>query len=202
MRNGFCAALGLSIIVLSACQGPGTPATAAAAAKSVTSLPQPEVRPHSSASLCTKDEVPVLSCAIKKTRKLASLCAVRSDELWKFRFVYGTPGELPDAVSPSHGFDNGRSFNRSRLMLFDGAGGVVYSTVSDGQRYALYSIQGKGFARAGLQISPPAAETVTSDEECLHETLIESENDNLIDAVDRWDSDPSFQDKNLPSVSR
>lgn len=200
MRKGLCATSGISLLVLAACQSP-TNASAAqkeGIAASPASVMQP---PRSSTSLCVGEQVPVLSCKLKASGKIASLCAAASsDGLWKFRFLHGDAGKPPAAVFPLQGMDDGHGFNRSRLMLFGGAGGLVYSTVADGQRYSMYSIQGKGFNRAGLQISPPGAETATSDDECLQETLVESDDDGLLDAVDRWNSDPTFQDKGLPSA--
>jgi hypothetical protein len=200
MRKEFCAASGISLLILVACQSQTS--ASAAQKQAVTALPVSESQAsHSPTSLCARDETPVLSCKLEASGKITSLCAARaSGSAWKFRFVYGTPGQPPGTVSPLQGVDDGRGFARSRLMLFGGAGGLVYSTVSDGRRYAMYSIQGKGFSRAGLQISPPGAETATSDEACLQETLIESDDDDLLDAVDRWGSDPSLQDKNLPSL--
>lgn len=200
MRTEACAIVGSLLLALMACQSP-TSATEAQAEGSK-AFPAPEMQPvHSATSLCSGAEKAVLSCKLKATGNFTSLCAMPSPNgLWKFRFLYGAPGQPPVAASPSQGTDDGAGFTRSRLMLFGGAGGLVYSTVSEGRRYSLYSIQGKGFNRAGLQISPHGAETATSDDECLQETVIESDDDGLLDAVDRWKSDPTFQDKGLPPV--
>jgi hypothetical protein len=200
MQKELCAIVGSLLMLLAACQSP-TNATEIQKEGGEAS-PAPEMQqPHSSTSLCTSEQVPVLSCKLKASGKIASLCAASSsDDVWRFRLLYGDAGQPPTAAFPLQGTDDGRGFNRSRLMLFGGAGGLVYSTVSDGQRYALYSIQGKGFSRAGLQISPPGAEMATSDDECLTETLIESDDNDLLEAVDRWNSDPTFENKGLPGV--
>lgn len=200
MQKERCAIVGSTLLILAACQ---SPTNATEAQKESLREPPAAETPQARlpASLCTREQVPVLSCELKTNGRLVSLCAASSsDGAWKFRFLYGDTGQPPVAALPPQGMADGRGFNRSRLMLFGGAGGLVYSTVSDGQRYSLYSIQGKGFHRAGLQIAPPGAEMATSDDECLMETLIESDDDGLLDAVDRWNSDPTFENKGLPSV--
>ena len=200
MRTESRAIVGSLLLALAACQG-ATNATEAQEEGSKASSTSEMRQAHPATSQCSSEQVVVLSCKLKKTGNFASLCAMPSaDGFWKFRFLYGAPGQPPLATSPSQGMDDGSGFTRSRLMLFGGAGGLVYSTVSEGQRYSLYSIQGKGFSRAGLQISPPGADTAISDEECLQETVVESDNDDVLDAVDRWRSDPTFQDEDLPAV--
>lgn len=200
MRKGLSAIVGS--LLLAACQS-STNATEVQGGSTEAASATEMQQEHAATSLCTGEQVPVISCKLKTSGKIASLCAASSsDGIWKFRFLYGAPGQQPAAAFPSQGMDDGSGFNRSRLMLFGGAGGLVYSTISEGQRYSIYSIQGKGFSRAGLQISPPGAETAVSDDECLEETLVESEDDGLLDAVDRWKSDPTFQDKDLPGVDK
>jgi len=200
MQKELCAIVGSTLLILASCQSPTTEAREERLKEPPATKMQQAGLP---ASLCTREQVPVLSCKLKTSGKIVSLCAASSSGgVWRFRLLYGNAGQPPTAAFPQQGMDDGRGFNRSRLMLFGGAGGLVYSTTADGQRYALYSIQGKGFTRAGLQISLPGAEVAISDDECLNKTLVESDDDELLDTVDRWNSDPTFQNKDLPGVGK
>lgn len=80
-------------------------------------------------------------------------------------------------------------FRRSRLTLMGGAGGLVFSTTSNGSRYALYSIQGKGFNIAGLQESVAGEARAISNIECDMATLQETEDEHLQNLVDTWAHD-------------
>ena len=202
MRQRNFAIAASSLIILSACQSPTNAAETQAASEGRPASPQTQ-QPLSARSPCAREQVAVIACRLQSTGRVAAVCATPSPNgTWRFRFQYSEPGKNPIAASPTEGMDDGRRFTRSRLMLFGGAGGLVYSTVADGQRYSLYSIQGKGFERAGLQISSPGAELAASDDECVNESIITSENDALLKATDQWASDPTFEDKGLPQVSK
>ena len=148
---------------------------------------------------CNASEQVVISCRLQARDQWASICtntASTSRDI-KFRFALGKAGERPKVKVPVIGHAPSSDFRRSRLMLMGGAGGLVFSTTSNGSRYALYSIQGKGFAIAGLQESVAGEARATSNIECDMATLQETEDERLQDLVDALAHDQIYENKGL-----
>lgn len=148
---------------------------------------------------CNASEQVVISCRLQARDEWASICAntaPASSDL-KFRFSLGKSGGMSKVKAPEIGHAPSNDFRRSRLMLMGGAGGLVFSTTIDGARYALYSIQGKGFAIAGLQESAAGEARAISNIECDMSTLLETEDERLQNVIDTWAHDQSYENKGL-----
>lgn len=148
---------------------------------------------------CNASEQVVFSCRLQARDEWASICtnAASTSQDLKFRFALGKSGEMPKVKVPVIGHAPSSDFRRSRLMLMGGAGGLVFSTITNGTRYALYSIKGKGFAIAGLQESVAVEARATSNIECDMATLQETEDERLQDLVDMWAHDQVYENKGL-----
>ncbi|WP_152980659.1 hypothetical protein [Stenotrophomonas ginsengisoli] len=148
---------------------------------------------------CNASEQVVISCRLQERDEWASICtntASTSRDL-KFRFALGKSRGVPKVKVPEIGHAPSSDFRRSRLMLMGGAGGLVLSTTTDGTRYALYSIQGNGFAIAGLQKSAAGSARATSNIECDMSTLQEAEDERLQNVIDTWAHDQRYENKGL-----
>ena len=148
---------------------------------------------------CNASEQVVISCRLQARDEWASICTntdSTSRDI-KFRFALGKSGEMPKVKVPVIGHAPSSDFRRSRLMLMGGAGGLVLSTTTNGTRYALYSIHGKGFNNAGLQESAAGEVRATSTIECDMATLQETEDARLQDLVDAWAHDQIYESKGL-----
>lgn len=148
---------------------------------------------------CNASEQVVISCRLQARDEWASICtntASTPSDL-KFRFSLGKSGKIPKVKVPEIGHAPSDDFRRSRLMLMGGAGGLVLSTTTNGARYALYSIQGEGFAIAGLQESAAGRAHATSNIECDMSTLQETEDERLQNVIDTWAHDQSYENKGL-----
>lgn len=148
---------------------------------------------------CNASEQVVISCRLRASDEWASICAntaSTSSDL-TFRFALGESGGVSKVKVPKIGHAPTSDFRRSRLMLMGGAGGLVLSTTTNGTRYALYSIKGKGFAIAGLQESVAGEARATSSIECDMSTLQETEDERLQNVIDTWAHDQSYENKGL-----
>lgn len=148
---------------------------------------------------CNASEQVVISCRLQERDEWASICtntASTSSDL-TFRFALGKSGGVPKVKVPEIGHAPSSDFRRSRLMLMGGAGGLVFSITTDGTRYALYSIQGNGFAIAGLQESAAGSARATSNMECDMSTLQETEDERLQNVIDTWAHDQRYENKGL-----
>lgn len=148
---------------------------------------------------CNASEQVVISCRLQARDQWASICtntASTSRDI-KFRFALGKSGGRPKVKVPVIGYALSSDFRRSRLMLMGGAGGLVLSVTSNGSRYALYSIQGKGFNIAGLQESDAGETRATINIECDMTTLQETEDEHLQNLVDAWAHDQIYKSKGL-----
>lgn len=148
---------------------------------------------------CNASEQVVISCRLQARDEWASTCANTASTYsdLKFRFALGESGGRPKVKVPEIGHAPSNNFRRSRLMLMGGAGGLVFSTTTNGTRYALYSIKGKDFAIAGLQESVVGEARATSNIECDMATLQETEDERLQDLVDAWGHDQIYENKGL-----
>lgn len=148
---------------------------------------------------CNASEQVVISCRLQARDEWVSICtnAASTSRDLKFRFALGKAGEMPKMKVPVIGHAPSSDFRRSRLMLMGGAGGLVFSTTTNGARYALYSIKGKGFAIAGLQESVAGEARATSNIECDMSTLQETADERLQDLVDTWAHDQIYENKGL-----
>src|SRR5687768_11736996 len=87
MRKGLLAIVGP--LLLAACQSSTSANEVQGHASQPSSAPELQ-QAHSSTSLCTGEQVAVISCKLETTGRIASLCAASSsDGVWKFRFLHG-----------------------------------------------------------------------------------------------------------------
>jgi len=160
----------------------------------------PRLLPLSSGSICAKTERIVFSCPLDNGTNTVSLCAAgdMNQEPGRIYYTYGGPAS-PELIFPSGGQHADDAFTRTHLGFGGNTGGYAYSFVNDDYKYVIYEISGEGnLGDSGVIVQRVGQRTVTAKMHCQPGKVIETQDDQVIDATLKWKSDPEIEAHGLP----
>jgi hypothetical protein len=172
-----------------------------AAASSTGSAASEGSQGASAGSMCTSTEKVVFSCSLAGRNKVVSMCAAGdvAHGAGRFYYAYGRPG-APELVYPATGQNVADPFTRSHLGFGGATGGYAYAFVNNQFKYIVYSISGTGINKGGVMVQRNGSSTVAADMKCQQTTIVESDDDGVLDSTLKWKNDPAISAHGLPST--
>jgi len=149
-------------------------------------------------SMCAARESVLFSCETEAGKR-ASLCVSRDagvDRGYVY-YAYGSPGKL-ELVFPA-GERPPVDFRRTHLAFAGSTGGYAYSFENDDYRYIVYSISGaEGLEDQGILVTHRDPRISISTLSCRKGSVVEDEDDALLDITLAWPDDPDLEQHGLP----
>ncbi|RDD82801.1 hypothetical protein DVJ77_04595 [Dyella tabacisoli] len=152
--------------------------------------------------MCEKADKIVFSCPLDNGKKVVSMCAAGDvgQGQGHFYYAYGRPS-APELVFPGKDQPADGAFTRTHLGFAGNTGGYAYAFLKDGYKYIVYSVSGESNLRdGGVIVQRPGETTAAKKSPCQAAKIIESQDDNVIDATLKWKSDSDIQSHGLPSL--
>ncbi len=152
--------------------------------------------------MCGTGDKIVFSCPLIKSTKTASMCATQSKAGADptFYYAFGHAGK-PELRFPALGHTNNAAFRRTFLGFAGNTGGYAYSFVNAGYKYIVYLISGeRAFREGGVIVQPSGSAKAETTLSCRSAAIIETDDDALIDATFRLETDPQIESTGLPQT--
>jgi len=152
-------------------------------------------------SICASDEVVLFSCKIEGSEKVASLCASKdvSDERGHLYYAYGT-SQGKEMVFPEGDQPPAKLFKRTQLGFSGNTGGYAYSFEVGSYKYIIYSASGaNGFEDQGIMVTRDNAHKPEVSMSCEQDSVVEDEDEKVLDMVLGWDHDAVIESRGLPT---
>jgi hypothetical protein len=161
----------------------------------------PSFAADTATTMCASTDKVVFSCPLGNGKKVVSMCASgdASPGHGRFYYAYGRPS-APELVYPAKNQPSDDLFMRSHLVYGGASGGTAYSFVKDGYKYIVYSIAGTGFHDGGIIVQRPGEAGVAKKMQCQSSKILESQDDDVIDATLKWKSDSPLATHGLPGT--
>lgn len=150
-------------------------------------------------TLCAKGDAPVFSCPLAGSTKVVSICAAgdvaRGDG--HFYYAYGRDAAKPELTWPAQGATG--EFTRTHLGFAGNTGGYAYGFTNGAFKYVVYSVSGaRGMQDGGLVVLKDGDTKPVKRSACQSGAIVDTEDENLIDATLKLKSDPAIQKAGIP----
>ena len=158
------------------------------------------VPPLSVPTLCAPSERALFSCAIENTQKAVVICASRDAAETKgyLYYAYGSPGQM-ELTYPADKSPPMDRFKRTHLTFAGNTGGYAYSFVNAGIKYIVYSVSGTdALEEHGVMVMGDDSRTPLAMHDCREDTVIESEDEDLVNLTIGWKEDTTIARQGLP----
>jgi len=153
----------------------------------------------SAPTMCAKGDQPVFSCPLAGGSKTVSICAAGdvAHGAGRFYYGYGRVGATPELTYPASG--ETAAFTRTHLMFGGNSGGYAYAFTNAGFKYVVYSVSGaNNLQDGGLTVTKDGQPKPLKQSTCQAGKIIDTEDDALIDATLKWQSDPAIEKTVVP----